>query len=82
MTTFWGPFGYIKENIELERKTKNFWAKSRKLMGAEFSDKFEENPTDTTIIDEFKSNLTELMNRQNVKMSVVVFLYNLGIEIP
>lgn len=71
-----------KENIELERIVRNFWAKMRKLVGEDLCNNLEEDPYNKAYTEDFKEKVAELMNRQNFKMNVVMFLYNMGIEIP
>ena len=70
------------ENIELERIVRNFWAKMKKVVGEDLCNSMEEDPYNEKHIEDFKEKVAELMNRQNFKMSMVMFLYNMGIEIP
>lgn len=69
------------EGIELERTKRNFWSKLKKRVGEEIATNMETTPTDGAAQDALKAKIGELSKAQNVKMSLVVFLYDQGIEL-
>lgn len=69
------------EGIELERTTRNFWSKLQKRVGEEIATNMQENPTDVAAQDALKTKIGELSKAQNVKMGLVVFLYEKGVEL-
>lgn len=70
-----------EEGVDLERKVRNFWDKLKKRLPEEVSTEIQENPSAESSKIAFKKGMEELMNAQNVKMSVVVFLYDQGVEL-
>ena len=69
------------EGIELERHERNFWSKLKKRIPEEVAKAMEEKPEEEASQQKFQEALAEQMNAQNVKMSVVAFLFNKGIEL-
>lgn len=70
-----------EKGIDLERKVKNFWSKMKKRMPEEVAKNFSLNPDNEDYKQAFGEQLAELMNAQNVKMNVVIFLYNQGVKL-
>lgn len=70
-----------ERGIEMERKVRNFWNKIKKRLPEDLAKGFSENPDDKELQDAFAVNLEELMNKQNIKMNVVIFLYKQGIQL-
>lgn len=69
------------EGIELERKVRNFWDKIKKRLPAELATSMENQPNEEATKTAFVKQMEELMTAQNVKMSVVMFLFEQGIEL-
>ncbi len=70
-----------EKDIDLERKIKNFWNKMKKKMPEDVAKNFSLNPENETYEKAFSDELAELMTAQNVKMNVVIFLYNQGVKL-
>ena len=70
-----------EESIELERKTRNFWKKIKKRLPEEVGNALEEDATSEANRAAFTKGMEELMESQSIKMNVVSFLYNQGIEL-
>lgn len=69
------------EGIDLERKTRNFWDKLKKRLPAETIASIENQPKEEATKTDLTKQMEELMTAQNVKMSVVMFLFEQGIEL-
>ncbi len=70
-----------EKGIDLERKIKNFWNKIKKKMPEDVAKNYSLFPDNADNKKAFSENLEELMSAQNVKMNVVIFLYNQGIKL-
>ncbi len=70
-----------EKGIDLERKIKNFWNKIKKKMPEDIAKNYSLNPEDEAHKAAFIAQLAELMTAQNVKMNVVIFLYNQGVKL-
>ena len=60
---------------------KNFWNKIKKKMPEDLAKNYSLNPEDEAHKAAFVAQLAELMTAQNVKMNVVIFLYNQGVKL-
>ncbi|MDC0231210.1 hypothetical protein OAK19_04525 [Aureispira] len=69
------------EAVELEKKVNNFWNKIQQKFPSDFVSQYDENPDNQALNVEFCQHLKEIMHAQNIKMNVVMFLYNQGVEL-
>lgn len=69
------------EGVELERHSRNFWNKLRKRLPEDDVKMIQEQPEDAASKTKFEEGLGNLMGAQNIKMSVVAYLYNNGVEL-
>ena len=69
------------EGIEIEKSINNFWNKIQKKFPSDFIEQYNDNPDNKELNVEFGQHLKEIMNAQNVKMNVVMFLYHQGVEL-
>ncbi len=69
------------EGVELEKKVNNFWKKIQKKFPSDFVSQYNDNPDNEDLNVEFVQHLKEIMHAQSIKMNVVMFLYNQGVEL-
>jgi len=70
-----------EESIELPRQVRNFWTKIRKRLPEDVSLAIEADPTDEAARAAFTEGMGELIKAQNIKMNMVMFLYNQGVKL-
>jgi hypothetical protein len=70
-----------EESVELPRPVRNFWNKIKKRLPEEVGPAMEASPTEEAARASFTEGMGELMKAKNIKMNMVMFLYNQGIEL-